>query len=103
MLLFTQAPLSVGGSEIPPGAFSLYLMQEKQIQTLVISKNVTPGSDYDEKQDLARVQMQTGKIGTAVKQVEVLFAHVAPQQCNLRVYEGNTGAWAEFKEAKQNR
>jgi hypothetical protein len=99
MFLFTQTPLSIGGKEIPVGASSLYLMQKRKTWTLIINKNVTPDTKYDEKQDLARVSMQLGEVDSDAKQLEILFAHGAPEQCNLRVYQGHTGAWAEFKEA----
>jgi hypothetical protein len=99
MFLFTQTPLAIGDKEIPAGAFSLYLMQKGKTWTLIINKNVTPDPKYDEKQDLARVSMQLGEVDSDTKQLEILFVHAAPKQCNLRVYEGHTGAWAEFKEA----
>jgi|ERR1051326_974900 hypothetical protein len=103
MFLFTQTPLSIGDKEIPAGAFSLYLMQKGKTWTLIINKNVTPDTKYDEKQDLARVSMQLGEVDSAAKQLEILFAHGAPKQCNLRVYQGHTGAWAEFKETGPNK
>jgi hypothetical protein len=28
----------------------------------------------------------------------MVFAHMAPKQCNIRIYEGKTGTWAEFLE-----
>jgi hypothetical protein len=103
MFLFTQTPLSIGGKEIPAGASSLYLMQKGKTWTLIINKNVTPDTTYDEKQDLARVSMQLGEVDSAAKRLEILFAHGAPKQCNLRVYQGHTGAWAEFKEVAPNK
>ena len=98
MWLFTQAELSVANSAIPIGAYSLYIIPEKEIWTLVVNKNVTTGSSYDEHQDLARVTMELGHLSEAPKQLRVAFGHVAPKQCNMRVYYGNTGAWAEVRE-----
>ena len=63
-----------------------------------MNRNVTAGSKYDEKQDLARAPMQIGEIDSPVKQPQVLFAHIAPKQCNMRLYYEKTGAWAEFRE-----
>ncbi len=98
ILLFTQTMLSIGNVEIPVGAFSLYVVTDKEKWTLIINKNVTAGSPYDEKQDLVRVLMQSGKTDTLAKQVQIRFVHFAPKQCNMRIYYGHTGAWAEFKE-----
>jgi hypothetical protein len=98
IFLFTETPLIVGTSEIPTGAFSMYLIPDKKKWTLVINKNVTAGSKYDEKQDLVRIPMQIGHVDTPAKRFQVLFVHVSPKQCNMRIYNGSTGAWVEFKE-----
>jgi hypothetical protein len=89
MLLFTQTGLRIGGAQIPAGAFSLFVIPGHDDWTLVVNRNVPEGSEYDEAQDLARTPMKTG---------ELYFAHVAPRQCNLRLYYGKTGAWAELQE-----
>ena len=97
MILFTQTAVNVGSSVIPEGAYSLYVIPEKQTWTLVVNRNVIPGSKYDEAQDLVRAAMQIGEIDI-VKQLKVVFAHVAPKQCNMRLYYEQTGAWVEFRE-----
>jgi hypothetical protein len=48
MILYTQTKLTVGNAEIPEGAYSLYVIPERQNWTLVVNKNVTAGSKYDE-------------------------------------------------------
>ena len=98
MFLFTQTALTLGSSQIPAGAYSLYVIPEKQSWTLVVNRNVTPDSKYDEKQDLVRAPMQIGEAENPVKQPKVAFAHVAPKQCNMRLYYEKTGAWVEFRE-----
>jgi hypothetical protein len=98
MFLFSQTSMTVGKAEIPAGAFSVYVIPDKKEWTLVINKNVTAGSEYDEKQDLARIPMQSGRLGTATKRFRVVFAHVGPKQCNMRIYYRRSGAWAEFHE-----
>lgn len=98
MVLFTQTALSVGASEIPVGAYSLYLIPEKKEWMLVVNKNVTAGSKYDQQQDLFRSPLEMGSLGQATKRVEVTLVHAAPKQCNMRVYWETVGVWAEFKE-----
>jgi len=98
MILFTQTPLVTGKSVIPAGAFSLYILPEKQNWTLIVSKNISAGAKYDEKQDLVRTPMQIGQVDTPIKPAQIAIAHVAPKQCNLRVYYDKSGAWAEFSE-----
>ena len=98
MILFTQTTVTLGGSVIPEGAYSLYVIPEKQNWTLVVNRNVTTGAKYDEKEDVARAPMQIGEIDSPVKQPQVVFAHMTPKQCNMRLYYEQTGAWAEFRE-----
>lgn len=97
MILFTQSAVDLGSSVIPEGAYSLYVIPEKHTWTLVVNRNVITGHKYDERQDLVRAPMQIGEIDI-VKQPKVVFAHVAPKQCNMRLYYEQTGAWAEFQE-----
>lgn len=96
MFLFTSVELALGSSTLPPGAFSMYVIPEKEKWTLVINKAVSAGAPYQQQQDLARQPMQVGQLSEA-QAFEVAFAQ-APKQCNMRVYSGKTGAWAEFKE-----
>ena len=98
MLLFPEAALSVGNSEIPIGAYSMYFIPQKDSWTLVLNKNVTAGSKYDEHQDLLRVPMQIGQVSEPDKQFRVLFGRLSPKVCSLRMYFGKTGSWLEFQE-----
>ena len=97
MNLFTQVDLSAGNSEIPVGAYSVYIIPDKKGWTLIINRGVAAGSKYDEHQDLLRVPMQIGHLSTMVK-FKATFVHIAPRQCNLRIYYGKIGSWVEFKE-----
>lgn len=96
MVLFTQADLTIDNSQIPVGAYSLYLIPGKGHWMLVVNKNVKPG-EYNAQQDLVRVPMDEGQISQA-QPFSMVFAHMAPKQCNLRIYDGKTGTWTEFDE-----
>jgi hypothetical protein len=98
MFLFTQTPLTLCSSVIPVGAYSLYIIAEKQSWTLVVNRNVVAGSKYDEKEDLVRAPMQIGQAEDTSKQLKVAFAQVGPKQCNMRLYYEKVGTWAEFRE-----
>lgn len=97
MFLFTSSPLDVSNSKIAIGAYSMYLVPQRDNWTLVLNKNVTPESKYDEHQDLLRDAMEVGQL-SAPQPFQVIFAHVGPKQCNMRIYQGKTGIWTEFKE-----
>lgn len=98
MLIFTQVGFSIGASHVPIGAFRLYVIPRKDTWTLIVNKDERAGSPYDDQQDLLRTEMQTAEAEQGYKQFKVVFAQVAPKQCNMRMYYGKTGTWAEFKE-----
>lgn len=95
MTLFTEAQLTLGGTAIPIGAYSVYPIPAKDKWTLVVNKNVTPGSAYDEKQDLARAPMETDQVSQPAEALEVAFAHVG-DKCTLRIYFGKAASFAPF-------
>jgi hypothetical protein len=97
LYLFTQIELMANNVVIPVGAYSIYLLPGKQNWTLIINKNVS-SKDYDEKQDIVRLNMENGTLSESVDPMQVSFAHVAPKQCNLRVYYGKSGNFADVFE-----
>ncbi len=98
MFLFTEAELTIGASMIPAGAYSLYVIPEKRTWILVLNKSTTAAGQYDERQDLVRALMEIGESDVPVAQVQVALAHIAPKQCNMRLYYKKIGAWGEFHE-----
>jgi hypothetical protein len=94
MLLFTTVELTLGGSTIPVGAYTVYPIPGKA-WTLVVNKNVAPGSPYDEKQNIARSPMETDQIDQVQDSLEVAFAHVG-SKCTLRIYFGKVASFADF-------
>lgn len=95
MTLFTEAQLTLSGSTIPIGAYTVYPIPGKDKWTLVVNKNVAAGAAYDEKQDLARAAMETDQVPQAADSLEVAFAHVG-SKCTLRIYFGKTASFADF-------
>jgi len=95
MTLFTEAQLSFAGSTIPIGAFTVYPIPNRDKWTLVVNKNVTPGSAYDEKQDIARAAMETDQVSRPSEMLEVAFAHVG-SRCTLRIYFGKVASFSDF-------
>jgi hypothetical protein len=95
MTLFTEAQLTLGSSLIPVGAYTVYPIPDKNHWTLVVNKNVTPGSTYDEKQDVARTAMDTAQVPDPATELQVAFAHVG-QKCSIRIYYGKNAAFADF-------
>jgi len=98
MLLFTQAPLSADNTDIPVGAYSMYIVRERNDWTLVVNKNVSSASKYDKHLDVVRMGMLMAQLSEPQKEFTVAFGHTDPKQCNMRIYYGRSGTWAEFKE-----
>jgi hypothetical protein len=98
--LYVQVPLTLGGSTIPLGAYSVYLIPDKKNWAIIVNKNVTAGAAYDSSQDVAKGQMEVGEIPQPTKELQLSFAHMAPQQCSLRVYYQKAGAFVDFMEKK---
>ena len=98
LTLFTNTPLSVGGREIPIGAYTIYFVPQRDQWTLIVSKNTDPGVGYDESKDLARVSMQTGQLPSPEPDFSVYFAHTNPTRCSMRVDLADTRAWVPFEQ-----
>ena len=98
MTLFVQVPLTIGGREIPLGAYTIHIQPEKKAWTLIVSKNVTDGAAYNSADDVARAPMEIGEIPEPTKQLQLAFAHMAAKQCSLRVYYQKSGAFVDFME-----
>lgn len=95
MTLFTEAPLTLSGTAIPIGAYTVYPIPAKEKWTLVVNKNVSAGAAYDEKQDVARAPMETDQVPDSASTLEVAFAHYGAK-CTLRIYFGKTASFADF-------
>ncbi|MGA9451091.1 MAG: DUF2911 domain-containing protein [Verrucomicrobiia bacterium] len=94
-LLITQKPLMIGATEIPAGAYTLWtLPQEDGTAKLLINKQigqwgVGPGS-YDEKQDLARVDLKKEALDKPVDQFTMAIAKGASGGGVLKLMWENT-------------
>jgi hypothetical protein len=96
--LFVQVPLTLGGAQIPLGAYTVHMVPDKKNWTLIVSRNVTSGAQYNSADDVARAPMEIGEIPEATKQLQLAFAHMGAKQCSLRVYYQKTGAFVDFME-----
>ncbi|HZQ94832.1 MAG TPA: DUF2911 domain-containing protein [Candidatus Sulfotelmatobacter sp.] len=96
--LFVQTPLMLGRSEIGLGAYSVHLIPDKKNWTIIVNRDVSPGTSYNPSQDVAKGEMEVGEIPEPTKNLQLSFAHMSPKECSLRVYYQKTGAFADFKE-----
>lgn len=71
--LTTQKALVFGSTTVPAGTYSLYLLpQEDGSAKLIINKQVGQwGTQYDEKQDLARIDLKKQALDKPVNQLTI--------------------------------
>lgn len=96
LTLFTDGAVTLGNTVVPAGAYTMYLLSGKKEWTLIVSRNVTIDSKYDQNQDLARAPMQTGELSQPETQLKVFFGHTGPNRCEINVDYGKNRAWIEF-------
>jgi hypothetical protein len=73
--LTTEADLVIGGANVPKGTYTLYTLPTAQGWKLIINKQTGQwGTQYDQSQDLARVDMKVSKTSAPVEQFTVSFA-----------------------------
>ena len=69
----TSAPISFGGVTVPAGEHTLYFFHPADgAAKLIINKQTGQwGTDYDQKQDLGRVDLKMEKLTTPVEQLTI--------------------------------
>lgn len=75
-LLVTQKPIMIGETTIPAGTYTLFtLPAEEGSAKLIINKQVGQwGTQYDEKQDLARIDLKKDALDKPVDQFTMAVA-----------------------------
>ena len=71
-LFTTDKALEMGGTSIPAGTYSLFTIPEENGAKLIVNKQTGQwGTKYDEKQDLARIDMKKAAPDSAVDQFTI--------------------------------
>src|SRR5208283_1699428 len=98
MTLFTNTPVEIGGQQLAAGAYTMFVIPTTKQWMLIVSKSTDMSGKYDEKMDVVRVPMESGELPAPEPQLKVSFAHVAPDQCSLRLDIASMGNSAIFKQ-----
>jgi Protein of unknown function (DUF2911) len=70
--LTTDQPLNIGGASVPAGKVTLYTLPAESAWKLIINKQTGQwGTEYDESQDLARVDLTKKTLDTPVDQFTI--------------------------------
>lgn len=83
-LFINQHPIEIGGTTIPAGAYTLYIVPEESgTSKLAFSKSIGKwGVPVDEKNDLARVDLKKEALGQNVDQLTISVENQPPQSWN---------------------
>ncbi|MBZ5570068.1 MAG: DUF2911 domain-containing protein [Acidobacteriia bacterium] len=98
----TQANLLIGGTPVPAGSYTLFILpQQSGPWKLIVSKKTGewgipyPGEQYD----LARFNMKADKLAAPMQQLTISFEQRGAKAGLLKLEWENTSASVEFSEA----
>jgi hypothetical protein len=95
----TEADLVIGSVQVPKGTYTLYTLPSESGWKLIINKQSGQwGTVYDEKQDLARIDMKVAKTAAPVEMFVISLAPAGNQGGLLKMEWENTSASVSFKE-----
>ncbi len=96
----TDGDITVGGTKVPAGKYTLYTLPGENGWKLIINKQTGQwGTVYKEDQDLARVDMKVAKTPSPVEQMEIKFVPEGDGSTMHIIWE-NTDASVDLKPAK---
>ena len=73
--LKTSAALEIGGTVVPAGTYTLYTLPGGKAWKLIVNKQTGQwGTQYDQAQDLARVDLKVGATAAPVEQFTITLA-----------------------------
>jgi hypothetical protein len=101
-LLTTTQPLDIGGTSIPAGTYSIFSQPEENGSAkLIVNKQTGQwGTKYDEKQDLARIDMKKGAADKPVDQFTMALEKNPAGGGTLKLTWENTQYSVSLKAAK---
>jgi len=99
--LKTDVNLTIGNANVPAGTYTLYSIPEEKKWTLIINKQTGQwGTAYDEKQDLARVEMKASNNASPTEQFTIGFDQTGATSAVLKLDWADTIAKVDVKEQK---
>jgi hypothetical protein len=96
--LNTAIDLNIGGAKVPAGKYTLYTLPSEGTWKLIINKQTGQwGTQYDESQDLARVDMKKTALPQSVEQYTISFDKKDENTANLNLDWENTRVSVDIK------
>ncbi len=99
--LKTDVDLTIGGASVPAGNYTLYSIPSESGWKLIINKQTGQwGTSYDEKQDLARVDMKVSSNATPTEQFTISLNKTGGSSATLKLDWASTTASVNVSEKK---
>lgn len=99
--LKTSVDLNIGGTNVPKGSYTIYSLPGMNQWQLIINKQVGQwGTEYDQKQDLARIPMKVTQRSAGLEMFTISFDKMGGDAATLKLEWENTIGSVEVKEAK---
>lgn len=99
--LKTDVDLTIGGTKVPAGSYTLYTLPKVNYWTLIINKQTGQwGTKYDMSQDLARIPMTVTQRPSGLEIFTISLDKTGGDSATLKLEWENTVASVEVKEAK---
>ena len=90
-ITFSEA-VTIGGKKVPAGKYGLLTIPDKNNWTIILTKqlDVTSPAAYKQENDVARVEVKSGKVDQKVESFTMQFANVKSTSCDLEILWENT-------------
>lgn len=100
----TEADLTLTGKHVPAGKYTLYTIPGEDAWTIIINKQTGQwGTEYDQSQDLLRVQAKPVRLEKPVEQFTISFATLGAQAGVMKLEWENTSVPVEFTETNPSK
>ena len=99
--LKTDVDLNIGGANVPAGSYTLYTLPGMSSWKLIINKQTGQwGTEYNQSQDLARVDMKVGRLPSPLEQFTISFDKTGGSAATLKLEWASTITSVDVKEKK---
>ncbi|MBS4042246.1 MAG: DUF2911 domain-containing protein [Chitinophagaceae bacterium] len=84
-------PITIAGKNVDTGSYAIYTIPGKKMWTIIINSDSKKwGTQYNEKDDLFRVDVPAETLKSSVETFTMQFANISAENCDLQLMWGNT-------------
>jgi hypothetical protein len=99
--LKTNVDLSIGGTTVPAGSYTLYTLPSMNSWQLIVNKQTGQwGTEYNQGQDLARIPMKVAQRSSGLETFTISFDKTGGDSGTLKLEWENTIASVQVQEKK---